>query len=185
MGIKFFVYSTIFLLFSYIVFRVIVRKDYLNKLRLTPLSYSLEALVFFLHANLIYLFVPLKWPYFPVLPENTVLKILSIVIMCVGLIIIIIAWFDLGSGPSFGLDKNKLKTGGIYKYSRNPQLVGYGIFLIVFVMLFSSWFAVGWYVIFLIFSTFMVRSEEEFLVLKYGEEYERYRRTVPRIIKFF
>ena len=101
------------------------------------------------------------------------------------MIIIIIAWFDLGSGPSFGLDKNKLKTGGIYQYSRNPQLVGYGIFLIVFVLLFSSWYSLGWFIIYLINSYFMIRSEEEFLELKYDEEYEKYCNAVPRIIKLF
>jgi protein-S-isoprenylcysteine O-methyltransferase Ste14 len=131
------------------------------------------------------MFIPLKWPYLPTFPENILLKILSKVFICIGLIIIVIAWFDLGSGPSFGLDKNNLKTGGIYKYSRNPQLVGYGVFLIVFVLLFSSWFSIGWYIIFFIISTFMIRSEEEFLMLKYGEEYEKYCNTVPRIIKLF
>jgi protein-S-isoprenylcysteine O-methyltransferase Ste14 len=173
------------LLISFLVFRVVVRNDYLNKLKLTPFSYSLEALVFVLHANLIYLFIPLKWPYLPSLPENIILKLSSIVFICIGVIIIIIAWFDLGSGPSFGLDKNKLKTGGIYQYSRNPQLVGYGIFLIVFVLLFSSWYSLGWFIIYLINSYFMIRSEEEFLELKYDEEYEKYCSAVPRIIKLF
>jgi protein-S-isoprenylcysteine O-methyltransferase Ste14 len=31
----------------------------------------------------------------------------------------------------------------------------------------------------------MIKSEEEFLGLKYGEEYEKYRGAVPRIIKLF
>ena len=185
MVIKFFVYTIILLIISFLVFRVAVRNDYLNKLKLSPFSYSLEALVFVLHANLIYLFIPLKWPNLPSLPENITLKLAAIVFICISLIIIIIAWFGLGSGPSFGLDKNKLKTGGIYQYSRNPQLVGYGMFLIVFVLLFSSWYSLGWLIAYLIFSYFMIRSEEEFLSLKYGEEYEKYCSAVPRIIRLF
>jgi protein-S-isoprenylcysteine O-methyltransferase Ste14 len=185
MVINFFVYSLLLLLISFLVFRVVVRNDYLNKLKLSPFSYLLEALVFILHANFIYLFIPLKWPYLPSLPENITLKLISIVVICISLVFIIIAWIGLGSGPSFGLDKNKLKTDGIYKYSRNPQLVGYGMFLIVFVILFSSWYSLGWFITYLVISYFMIRSEEEFLELKYGEEYEIYRSVVPRIIKLF
>jgi protein-S-isoprenylcysteine O-methyltransferase Ste14 len=185
MVIKFFVYSLILLLFSFLVFRVVIRNDYLNKQKLSPFSYSLETVVFALYANFIYLFIPLKWPYLPSLPEDISLKLISIGVMCIGLLILIIAWFGLGSAPSFGLDKNKLKSSGIYKYSRNPQLVGYGMFLIVFVILFLSWYSIGWFITYLVISYFMIRSEEEFLELKYGEEYEKYRSVVPRIIKLF
>jgi protein-S-isoprenylcysteine O-methyltransferase Ste14 len=185
MVIKFFLYSIILLLISFLVFRIVVRNDYLRKLKLSPFSYSLEALVFVLHANFIYLFIPLKWPYLPPLPENITLKVISIVVICISLLIIVIAWIGLGSGPSFGLDKNKLNTGGIYRYSRNPQLIGYGMFLLVFVLLFSSWYSLGWFITYLILSYFMIRSEEEFLELKYAEEYEKYCSAVPRIIKLF
>ena len=185
MVIKYLVCSIIFLLFTFLVFRVVVRNDYLNKLKLSPFSYSLEVLVFAIHANLIYLFIPVKWPNLPSLPENLTLILFSIVIFCLGLVILIIAWFGLGSGTSLGLDKNKLKTGGIYQYSRNPQLVGYGIILLVFALLLLSWYSLGWFVQYLIISYFMIRSEEEFLSLKYGEEYEKYCSAVPRIIKLF
>ena len=52
MLIKYFVFSTIFILFGFFVFRVVVRNDYLNKLKLSPFSYSLEVIVFAVHANL-------------------------------------------------------------------------------------------------------------------------------------
>ncbi len=185
MLIKYFVCSTIFLLFSFFVFRVVVRNDYLNKLKLSPLSYSLEVLVFAIHANLMYLFIPAKWPYLPSLPENLTLVFSSIGIFCLGLVILIIAWFSLGSATSFGLDKNKLKTSEIYQYSRNPQLVGYGILLLGLALLFISWYSLGWLVQYLIISYFMIRSEEEFLILSYGKEYEKYCSAVPRIIKLF
>jgi protein-S-isoprenylcysteine O-methyltransferase Ste14 len=183
MLIKYFVCSTIFLLFGFIVFRVVVRNDYLNKLKLSPFSYSLEALVFAIHANLMYLFIPAKWPNLPSLPENQFLLLFSIVIFFLGLVILIIAWFGLGSGTSFGLDKNKLKSSGIYQYSRNPQLVGYGIILLGFALLYISWYSLGWFVQYLIISYFMIQSEEEFLSLRYGEEYEKYCNAVPRIFK--
>jgi len=185
MLIKYLVCSAIFLLFSFLVFRVVVRKDYLKNSKLSPVSYSLEAIVFAVHANLIYLFIPVKWPDLPALPEDLTLKLIFLAILCLGLVILIIAWFGLGTKRSFGQDKNKLKTSGIYKYSRNPQLVGYGIILLSFAILFISWYAVGWFVQYLIISYLMILSEEEFLNLSYGAEYENFCKAVPRIIKLF
>ena len=185
MLIKYLVYSAIFLLFSYLVFRIVVRNDYLKNSKLSLVSYSLEAIVFAVHANLMYLFIPVKWPDLPSLPEDLTLKILFLVILCLGLVILTIAWFGLGSRRSFGQDKNKLNTSGIYKYSRNPQLVGYGIILLGFALLFISWYSLGWFVQYLVISYLMIRSEEEFLNLKYGEEYEKYCSAVPRAIKLF
>ena len=185
MLIKYLVYSVILLLSSFLVFRVIVRNDYLKNSKLSPVSYSLEFIVFAAHANLLYLFVPVKWPDLPSLPENLTLKIFFLGILCLGLVILIIAWFGLGSGRSFGQDKNKLNTRGIYKYSRNPQLVGYGIILLGFALLFISWYTLGWFVQYLVISYFMIRSEEEFLNLRYGEEYKKYCSAVSRVIKLF
>ena len=183
MLIKYLVSSAIFLLFSFLVFRIVVRNDYLKKSKLSTLSYILEFVVFAVHANLMYLFIPVKWPDLPSLPEDLTLKILFLVILCLGLVILLIAWFGLGSKRSFGQDKNKLNTSGIYKYSRNPQLVGYGIILISFALLYISWYTLGWFVQYLIISYLMIRSEEEFLNLRYGKEYEKYFSAVPRVIK--
>ena len=177
--------SAIFLLFSYLVFRVIVRNDYLKNSKLSPVSYSLEAIVFAVHANLMYIFIPVKWPDLPALPENLTLKLFFLVMLIIGLVILIIAWFGLGTGRSFGQDKTKLNTSGIYQYSRNPQLVGYGIILLGFALLFISWYSLSWFVQYLVISYLMIRSEEEFLKLRYGEEYEKYCSAVPRVIKLF
>ena len=185
MLINYLVCSAVFLLFSFLVFRVVVRNEYLKKSKLSPVSYSLEAIIFVVHANLMYLFIPTKWPDLPSLPEDLTLKILFLVILCLGLIILIIAWFGLGTRRSFGQDKNKLNTSGIYKYSRNPQLVGYGIILLGFAILFISLYTLSWLVQYLIISYLMIRSEEEFLNLRYGEEYEKYCSAVPRVIKLF
>lgn len=177
--------SIIFLLFSYLVFRVIVRNDYLKKSKLSPISYILEFVVFAVHANMMYLFFPVKWLDLPSLPENITLKIFFLVLLILGFAILIIAWFGLGTRRSFGQDKNKLNTSVIYGYTRNPQLVGYGIILFGFALLFISWYTLGWLLQYIIISYLMIRSEEEFLNLRYGEEYQRYCSSVPRLIKIF
>ena len=183
MIIKFFVFSTVLLLFSYFVFRVIVRKNYLNNLKLSPISYLLEFIVFALHANFIYMFIPVRWPKLPTLPENITLKLIFIFMIFSGLLILLIAWFNLGTSTSFGQDKNKLRTNGIYRYSRNPQLVGYGLIVFAYAIIFASWYSAGWFVLYLIISWIMIISEEEFLQKKYEKEYENYCENVPRVLK--
>ena len=183
MFLKYFIYSAIFLLIAYIVFRVIIKKDYKKRFRLSPVSYLLEILVFATHANLIYLALPTRWPNFPRLPENLAIKIVSTIIFGIGAIGLLISWFSLGTKPSLGLDKNILRTNGLYKYSRNPQLVSYGLMLASFTIMFFSYFALIWLLLYILASNFMVKSEEEFLKQKYKGDYMEYCRQVPRIIK--
>lgn len=128
--------SATFLLIAYIIFRVIVKKDYKRRLRLSHPSYLTEILVFAIHANMFYLARPATWPYFLPLPENLALQIASMLLFGTGLIVLLISWFDLGTKPGPGRDKNKLKTGGLYKYSRNTQLTAYGLMLVPVTLLF-------------------------------------------------
>ncbi|MCP4977679.1 MAG: isoprenylcysteine carboxylmethyltransferase family protein [Maribacter sp.] len=107
---------------------------------------------------------------------------MSAIIFTIGVVILFVAWFGLGTKSSLGMDKNKLKTNGVYKFSRNPQLVGYGIMLVSFTILFFSWLTIIWIILYLIASYFMVKSEEEFLEIKYGQEYKEYCISVPRIL---
>jgi len=183
MLLKYLICSAVFILFGFFVCRVIVKRDYIKKSKLSSLSYSLEVLVFALHVNLIYLFIPVKWPNLPSLPDSLALNIISLFLFFFGLMILIIAWIGLGSGTSFGQDKKRLNTDGLYQYSRNPQLIGYGVLLSSFVVMFLSWYSVGWFFLYLVISYFMVQTEEEFLKLRYGEEYRKYCSAVPRVIK--
>ena len=181
MILKYLIFSAIFLLFAYFVFRKAIKRDYKYRMKLSPISYMLEIIVFIIHANSIYLILPTKWPNIPPLPDSQVISIVSIIIFAIGLIILFIAWFGLGTNRSLGLDKNKLNTGGLYKFSRNPQLVAYGIMLVSFVIMFFSWLTIIWILLYFIVSYFMVKSEEEFLEQKYGQEYKEYCKSVPRI----
>lgn len=185
MILRYLVSAFILILFSYITFRVIVKKDYSKKRRLTFISYSLELLIFALHANFMYLFLPVKWPNIPHFPENIILRIISIVFIIIGFIIVAISMFGLGYGRTMGQDKQLLKTKGLYKYSRNPQLIGYGMILVAFVLLYLSWFSLGWFIIYLIIAYFMIKTEEEFLTSNYVKEYQKYCDEVPRLIKLF
>lgn len=184
MLINFILISLAFLLFAYFVFQIIVKRDYKNHLKLSPTSYLLEIIVFALHANLFYFTIPTTWPHFPSLPENTELRLISAIILGIGIIILLFSWFDLGTETSLGMDKDKLKTTGTYKYSRNPQLIGYGLVLTSFVVVLFSWLAIIWILLYVVAAFFMIRSEEEFLENKYDEEYSSYCEKVPRLFRF-
>ena len=179
----FLLFSIVFLGFAYFVFRVIIKKNYKNNMRLTSISYTLEILVFAIHANSIYLILPSKWPNFPPFPENQYILVVSAIVFGFGLAILLISWFGLGTKQSLGIGKNKLETGGLYNYSRNPQLVGYGIMLIAFTLIYFSYLVLIWFLLYIAVSYFMVKSEEEFLERTFNEAYKAYCAQVPRIIK--
>ncbi len=180
----YFLFSIVFILFTYVVFRVLIKRDYENLQKLSPLSYALEILVFAIHVNSLYLILPTQWPELPKLPENGILNIISGIIFCIGAVMLMLSWFTLGTGQSLGIDKNKLNTAGVYRYSRNPQLLSYGIMLMATVVLFFSLLMLFWFLLYLIISYLMIKSEEEFLKQKYPDRYTGYCKQVPRIIGF-
>lgn len=77
----------------------------------------------------------------------------------------------------------ELVTGGLYAYVRNPMYVAVLLVVIGQAFLRRSvvvlWWGAGCWIG---FHTRVVRDEEPHLAEKHGEEYERYRTTVPRWI---
>jgi protein-S-isoprenylcysteine O-methyltransferase Ste14 len=75
-----------------------------------------------------------------------------------------------------------LVTRGLYKFSRNPQSVGYGLAILGMVIAWgglSGWLGFLSYVV-LIYS--VVRVEEEHLSRVYGQAYREYCLQIPRFI---
>ncbi len=175
--------AVVFIVLAFLVFRVMVRNDYLNKGSLSPISYSLEFLIFALHANFIYLYMPVDWPALPSFPENIVLNICSKILLILGLLITFMAITGLGFGNTFGQAKNSLKTNGLYRYSRNPQIAGYTLVVIALGLFYPSLYALGWMLLYMIMIGMMIKSEEEFLSQKYGEVYHKYCQEVSRFLK--
>lgn len=101
-----------------------------------------------------------------------------------GSVVISIAIIDLGNGLKVGITNRplQLKTNGIYRFSRNPLYVG--AFLISL--------ASGLYspdlmnIAFIIYGICMhhqiILGEEQFLSNRFGEEWERYRKSVRRYL---
>lgn len=119
-------------------------------------------------------------PYFW---QNRAVQWLGIVLCFVGLLIFLAALISFGSAWRVGIDEqnsNRLVTGGIFSYSRNPiflfmDIYFLGIFFIypnLFFLLFFIGAAIGIHI--------QILKEEQFLSVKFGQEYERYKKGVRR-----
>lgn len=81
-----------------------------------------------------------------------------------------------------GSKTNKLNTTGFYKYSRNPQLLGYGTFLLGFTFLWPSIFAIVCYFVYWYISFSMILVEENHLRKTFGKDYLDYCAKTPRLL---
>lgn len=163
------------------VFRILVRRDYQRKGRLTPLAAILQWIVFGLWFIFAFYDAPSDWP-----PPGA-----SMVITAVGLLLVVVGipgmfiiMGKFGVRRASGIKVNVLVQSGVYRLTRNPQLVIGGIGVVGYAMVFQSWHALGLVVVFAAIAHMMVLSEEEHLRNVYGEAYVRYCERVPRYLCF-
>ncbi len=176
-------FSLMTILFGYLVFRVFVRSDYKRRKKLSLFSSLLEIFVFAAHANLAYTFLPAKWLTFPSLPKTGFQTTIGLFFAGSGLFFTIWAMIDLGLQKALGHKIDGLYQKRFYKYTRNPQIVAYGIFVLGIAIIWASLFSLGWVLVYFVIAHMMVRTEEEHLRQTYSHEYESYCRKVPRYFK--
>jgi len=174
----------IILLLAMVVFRLLVRRDYLQRGSLSPFSTFLEFLIFGLHANLPYLYFTVPWPMLPPAPEHILQYVLGLAAVIIGLLSTIAIMAYLGFSTSIGNQPRELRQSGPYRWSRNPQLVSYGVLLMGFAILYPSWQAVAWLALYGAIAHLMVTTEEEFLKTLFRKDYHQYCHQVPRYLGF-
>lgn len=164
---------------AYFIFRKFVRRDYYRKGRLTPISTFFEILIFSLFGASAYIFVPSDWPvvHVPPIPMT-----IGWIFITIGLAIMFVAMGGLGLRRSFGQEVIVLKQGGLYRVTRNPQILGGGLALIGLIVLWPSWYVLGWVIQYVIITHIMVLTEEEHLNAIHGKDYVQYCRRVPRYL---
>ncbi len=174
--------SLLLILSSYLVFRVQVRRDYERRGKLSAVSSLLEFLVFGLHANLSYAFLPAGWPGLPTLPSIGLHSAVGLGVLAVGIVATLWSMSGLGFGKALGREAGGLHRSGFYRYSRNPQIVAYGLVIIGVAFLWPSLYGLGWVLIYGAVGHMMIRTEEEHLGRVFGAEYKRYCEEVPRYL---
>ena len=82
-----------------------------------------------------------------------------------------------------GLDRSRLVTSGIYRRTRNPQNVGWGILLLGLAVMGHSLLAGALVAIFWLGLHFhLVRVEEKHVERVFGDEYRKYCTKAPRYL---
>ena len=106
------------------------------------------------------------------------------VILISGILILTAGMITFGTfDRSAGKDTSKLVTNGIYRWSRNPQFIGWAMILLGISVMGRSGVALALTVVFMgVLYWYTVRLAEPYLELLYGEEYLIYKSKTARWI---
>jgi protein-S-isoprenylcysteine O-methyltransferase Ste14 len=88
---------------------------------------------------------------------------------------------DLGFAETLGLD-GELQVEGLYRYSRNPQYVGYLVATVGAALLIASSWALVLLGLYATWWLVLPFAEEPWLGEQYGAAYDRYCERVPRFL---
>ena len=175
----YFVTALVFFTASFLILRR-VRRDYRERQILTPLTAFLQLLMFCLHAVLVNLSYGLTWAW-PPLNRNPYMAAVGVLMAGIGVVIFALALQIFGPiKRMLGLKVDELKVSGIYRWSRNPQIVGYGLLLLAFLILWPSWRVAVALLVYAVIAHRMVTVEEEHLRTVHGEDYAQYCAHTPR-----
>ena len=104
----------------------------------------------------------------------------ALLLIAGGLVMLVATLGRLGMRRTIGQDASGLTCSGIYRRSRNPQVIAYGIAVLGYSLLWPSWTGVAWVVLYAAIAQMMVRTEEKHLRRKYGDDYVTYCQLTPR-----
>jgi protein-S-isoprenylcysteine O-methyltransferase Ste14 len=164
---------------AFVVFRVVVRREYLRAGRLTPLSTLLEWLAIGSWVWFCWVNRPSDWPAVHVGPA---LQVVGWVLFIGGWAVALAGMLRLGLRRTHGLQVNALRQTGLYRLTRNPQIVAFLTAIAGYVVLWPTWRHVGTLVLLVVVCHMMIMTEEEHLRDVFGDEYERYCQRVPRYV---
>ncbi len=138
----------------------------------TQKTFTLIGKVFGLINIILIILSPLKF--------GSIESIIGLIIFLIGITGLVISIINFKNAPF-----DKPITTGLYKVSRNPQIVTVCVIFLGYTLLIGSWLSM----IILIFSFlgqhFSLLGEERRLTKQYGDSYLEYKKKVPRYFLFF
>lgn len=172
--------AVVVILVALVVFRV-VALDYRRYGKLKPLATILQVAIFALHGVLFHLgLITTRWPSFP---DSSLQVLIGALVGAGGLALLFAGIGVFGSlARMVGRRVDALKQSGVYRYSRNPQLVGYGLLILAFVILWPSWLTFIATIVYCGMAHVMSSVEEQHLRKQYGTSYETYCERTPRFV---
>jgi protein-S-isoprenylcysteine O-methyltransferase Ste14 len=118
-----------------------------------------------------------------VLIPKTVQQVVGFALMALGLGLCVIAMSRFGSTKIVvGADVSRLETGGLYRFSRNPQYTGYALFPLGYALTGTSVMAYVGVGLIWVLIHFTALVEEEHLERTFGEEYREYQKRTRRYL---
>lgn len=158
-----------------------VQRDYREKEGLRPETVASVLGVYTLHFAIELLAAWARlWPYQTYATESMVL---GAILAVAGLALFVLGTIHLGDLNNMtGMETGQLVTGGIYRWSRHPQNLGWALFLLGVALISRSWMALLLAVVFwgMLFS--YVPMEEAYLESIFGDEYRRYKEKTWRYL---
>jgi len=175
--------AALFLVTVFPVFRF-VRRDYLRHGLLSPAAALLQCAVFGAHAFLLELAI--IFTDWPARHGSTVSLCLGLACGAGGLVLLLAGFRRFGSlARILGRESDSLILKGIYRWSRNPQLAGYGLLQLGFAILWPDWRVCATLAIYAVAAHRLVLIEEEHLLRKHGKAYRGYCKRTARYWPFF
>jgi protein-S-isoprenylcysteine O-methyltransferase Ste14 len=165
---------------SWIVFRAVAR-DYRTKHKLTPRSSFIETSIFFVHGCSSYVYLDSD---LSAIRPNSLSFMLAATLIVLGLVAVYFSMSRLGLSVSIGQNAQGLQKTGLYRFSRNPQIVAYFFVLVGYSLLWPSLLGGLWVCLYLVIAYMMVKTEEEHLTRLYGDKYRQYCSQTPKYIGF-
>lgn len=111
-------------------------------------------------------------------------KLMAVILLIPANLIIVPAYLSMGMVTHIGLPtgKHELRTGGIYRISRNPMYASF-IFLNAATFLFLPSILLLVVMLYgMLVHHFIILGEEKFLESEFGPEYLKYKANVPRYL---
>ncbi len=164
---------------AFVTFRVIVRRDYRRRGKLTLFGTLMEYVAIISWVYLTYENRPPDWPAVHVGP---VLEVVGSILFYPGLVFMLLGIVLLGIRRSHGQEVSRLKQTGLYGLTRNPQVVAFLLAMIGYNIIWPHWKGVVALVVLVVVLHMMVLTEEEHLRDIFGQEYEEYCRRLPRYL---
>jgi protein-S-isoprenylcysteine O-methyltransferase Ste14 len=161
----------------------LVRREYLKNGKLSHFIALLQLVLwFFFHAFLALTIFGDLWPpmeaYTLKYPTGGILMLIGIFVCIAGM------WSFRSMTKVTGRETNQLVVRGVYRCSRNPQYLGYG--LVILGVVIGYWSSTAWlaFIAYALLVYATVRIEEEHLTKAFGDEYQDYCRQMPRFLGF-
>jgi protein-S-isoprenylcysteine O-methyltransferase Ste14 len=158
-------------------------REYVHQHRLSLTTVVATWLLHLLHASLVGV---AAWQSIWALPIGSTLALaLGVALLAQGLGFAIAVALGFGSVQRLaGTASDRLVCSGVYRYSRNPQSVGWMLALGGIAVLGRSGLALLLVVLFWGIFLIYAAMEERHLERVFGEEYRRYRDRTPRYLGF-